>query len=141
MPATLPFGADALEPGLAASLATGLERVELRLRPWNRNYVGTHYGGNLFSMTDPFWMIMILRALGKDYFVWDQAAEIAYLKPGKGTVSAEFKLDDATLNGIRAAQGHFIGAVDVAPVFAELLDVVVSHTRSGFGSVLRTSEG
>ncbi len=28
--------------------------VELRLRPWNRNYVGTHFGGSLFAMTDPF---------------------------------------------------------------------------------------
>lgn len=48
------------------------------------------------------------------------------------------------LNGIRAAQEHFIGAVDVGPVFAEMLDVVVSHTRSGFGfvgEVLRDETG
>jgi acyl-coenzyme A thioesterase PaaI-like protein len=78
-------------------------RVELRQRPWNRNYVGTHFGGSLFAMTDPFWMILILRQLGRDHFVWDKAAEIDFVKPGRGTVSAEFQLRDETLDGIRAA--------------------------------------
>ena len=83
-------------------------RVELRMRPWNRNYVGTHFGGSLFAMTDPFWMIMIKESLGRDYYVWDKAAEIEFVKPGKGTVHAEFRLDDATLDDIRqtAADGR-----------------------------------
>ncbi|MFN4115934.1 MAG: DUF4442 domain-containing protein [Inhella sp.] len=78
-------------------------RVELRARPWNRNYVGTHFGGSLFAMTDPFWMILILRQLGRDHFVWDKASEIEFVKPGRGTVVAEFRLGDATLDGIRDA--------------------------------------
>ncbi len=78
-------------------------RVELRARPWNRNYVGTHFGGSLFAMTDPFWMILILRQLGKEHFVWDKASEIEFVKPGRGTVQAEFRLDDETLDGIREA--------------------------------------
>ena len=78
-------------------------RVELRMRPWNRNYVGTHFGGSLFAMTDPFWMIMTLQALGDGYIVWDQAGEIEFMKPGRGVVEAEFRLDDAVLDGIRAA--------------------------------------
>ncbi|TYT27343.1 DUF4442 domain-containing protein [Luteimonas viscosa] len=78
-------------------------RVELRMRPWNRNYVRTHFGGNLFSMTDPFWMIMTLQALGRDYIVWDRAGSIDFVKPGKGTVVAEFRLDEATLENMRAA--------------------------------------
>ena len=77
--------------------------VVLRMRPWNRNYVGTHFGGSLFAMTDPFWMIMVKEALGRDYIVWDQAAEIAFVKPGRGTVVARFHLQDAPLDGIRAA--------------------------------------
>jgi acyl-coenzyme A thioesterase PaaI-like protein len=83
-------------------------RVELRMRPWNRNYVGTHFGGSLFAMTDPFWMIMIKESLGSDYYVWDKAAEIEFVKPGKGIVYAEFRLDDAALDDIRqaAADGH-----------------------------------
>ena len=78
-------------------------RVELRMRWYNRNYVGTHFGGSLFAMTDPFWMILVLRRIGPDYLVWDQAGEIQFLKPGKGTVVAEFRLDDAVVDEIRGA--------------------------------------
>lgn len=78
-------------------------RVELRQRWYNRNYVKTHFGGSLFAMTDPFWMIMVLRRMGPDYLVWDQAGEIQFLKPGKGTVVAEFRLEEALLDEIRAA--------------------------------------
>ena len=77
--------------------------VELRAHWWNRNYVGVHFGGSLFAMTDPFWMLLALHALGRDYIVWDKAGEIAFLKPGRGTVRAQFRLDDATLDDIRAA--------------------------------------
>ena len=78
-------------------------RVELRMRPWNRNYVGTHFGGSLFAMTDPFWMLLTLNAIGSDYFVWDQAGSIEFVKPGRGTVHARFDLDDAVLDELRAA--------------------------------------
>ncbi|TWG93413.1 acyl-coenzyme A thioesterase PaaI-like protein [Luteimonas sp. J16] len=78
-------------------------RVELRLRPWNRNYVGTHFGGSLFAMTDPFHMFLTLQSLGRDYIVWDRAAEIEFVKPGRGVVAAEFHLDDDTLERMRAA--------------------------------------
>ena len=78
-------------------------RVELRLHWYNRNYVKTHFGGSLFSMTDPFWMILMLQRIGPDYLVWDQAGEIQFLKPGKGTVVAEFRLDDAVVDEIRGA--------------------------------------
>lgn len=77
--------------------------VELRLRPWNRNYVGTHFGGSLFAMTDPFWMLGLMHTLGRDYYVWDRAAEIAFLKPGRGTVRATFQIDDALLATLRGA--------------------------------------
>ncbi len=78
-------------------------RVELRMRPWNRNYVGTHFGGNLFSMTDPFWMILVKECLGRDYYVWDKAGEIEFVKPGQGTVVAEFRVEDALLDELRRA--------------------------------------
>lgn len=77
-------------------------RVELRMRPWNRNYVGTHFGGSLFAMTDPFWMLLAMRSLGRDYIVWDKAGAIEFIKPGRGTVHANFDLDDASLDELRA---------------------------------------
>jgi acyl-coenzyme A thioesterase PaaI-like protein len=78
-------------------------RVELRLRWYNRNYVGTHFGGSLFAMTDPFLMIMAIENLGREYTVWDKAAEIEFVSPGRGTVVAEFRLSEAELDAIRAA--------------------------------------
>lgn len=76
-------------------------RVELRMRPWNRNYVGTHFGGSLFAMTDPLWMLLTMNAMGRDYFVWDKAGAIDFVKPGRGRVHALFRLDDATLDQLR----------------------------------------
>ncbi len=75
--------------------------VEMKLRWWNANYVGTHFGGSLFAMTDAFYMLMLMANLGRDYIVWDKAASIRYRKPGKGTVRAEFRLTEAQLDDVR----------------------------------------
>jgi uncharacterized protein DUF4442 len=75
--------------------------VEMKLSWWNANYVGTHFGGSLFGMTDAFYMLMLMANLGRDYIVWDKAASIRYRKPGRGTVRAEFRLTDAQLEDIR----------------------------------------
>ena len=77
-------------------------KVVLRLRPWNRNYVRTQFGGNLFAMTDPFWMLLAMHQLGKDYFVWDKAGSIEFVSPGREDVYAHFKLDPAVIDEIRA---------------------------------------
>ncbi len=77
--------------------------VEMKLRRWNANYVGTHYGGSLYSMADPFFMVMLIENLGKDYIVWDKAASIRFKKPGRGTVSARFRLSDEQIDEIRHA--------------------------------------
>jgi hypothetical protein len=76
--------------------------VAMKLRFWNRNYVGTHYGGSLYSMTDPFYMLMLMENLGPGYIVWDKAASIRFRKPGKGIVTAEFRLTDQQLADIRS---------------------------------------
>src|SRR3954470_14145158 len=66
--------------------------VEMKLRAWNQNFVGTQFGGSLYSMCDPFFMIMLIAQLGPDYIVWDKSASIEFLKPGRGTVRARFDL-------------------------------------------------
>lgn len=78
-------------------------RSELKLRSWNRNYVGTHFGGSLFSMTDPFYMLMLVNKLGPSYYVWDKSSEIDFVKPGRGVVSAEFHIQAEDLAAIRKA--------------------------------------
>ena len=78
-------------------------RVVLRLRRWNSNYVGTQFGGSLFSMTDPFWMLLVMRQLGNDYYVWDKAATIDFIAPGRDHVYAHFRLDPAVVDELRSA--------------------------------------
>ncbi|MGO8796595.1 MAG: DUF4442 domain-containing protein [Candidatus Sulfotelmatobacter sp.] len=75
--------------------------VEMKLRWWNANYVGTQFGGSLFALADPFYMLMLMANLGRDYIVWDKAATIRYRKPGQGTVRAEFRLSDSQIEDIR----------------------------------------
>jgi hypothetical protein len=77
--------------------------VEMKLRRWNSNYVGTHYGGSLYSMTDPFFMLMLIENLGQDYIVWDKSASIRFKKPAKGRVSASFRLSERQIEEIREA--------------------------------------
>jgi acyl-coenzyme A thioesterase PaaI-like protein len=78
-------------------------RVEMRLRWYNRNYVGTHFGGSLFAMADPFLMLMAIHNLGRQYVVWDRSATIEFAAPGRGVVSAEFTLSEADLEAMREA--------------------------------------
>ncbi len=94
--------------------------VELRLGRLNRNAVGTQFGGSLFAMTDPFYAIMLMRNLGREYLVWDKAASIEYLAPGRGTVRASFELTEACLAGVRAGAA---GGEKVLPEFdTDILD-------------------
>ncbi|MFF3564812.1 DUF4442 domain-containing protein [Streptomyces sp. NPDC002574] len=81
-------------------------RVRLRLHRFNRNYVGTHFGGSLFSMADPFWMLLTMNRLGRDYLVWDRAAEIEFVSPGRGDVFADFKLTEDRLDEMRELTAH-----------------------------------
>ena len=76
--------------------------VQLKKRWFNQNYVGVHFGGSLFAMTDACYMVMLVRILGKGYYVWDQRATIDYLKPGRGTVTARFAVTEERLQEITA---------------------------------------
>lgn len=76
--------------------------VTMPLKFWNRNYVGTHFGGSLYTMCDPFFMLILIHQLGPDYIVWDKAAAIRFKRPGKGTVKALFHISPDTVADIRA---------------------------------------
>lgn len=76
--------------------------VSMRLKFWNKNYVGTHFGGSLYTMCDPFFMLILLHQLGPEYIVWDKAATIRFKRPGRGTVKARFHIPADTVADIRA---------------------------------------
>jgi len=81
--------------------------VRLKMRAWNKNALGVHFGGSLFAMTDPFYVLMILARLGNNYYVWDKSADIDFIKPGEGVVKAEFYVSD------------------------DFIDEIIEHTRHG----------
>jgi hypothetical protein len=78
-------------------------RIRLPLSWRTRNLVGTIFGGSLYGAADPIYLIMLIRLLGRDYVVWDKAAEIHFRKPGRTTLYAKFTIDDAELASIRDA--------------------------------------
>jgi acyl-coenzyme A thioesterase PaaI-like protein len=75
--------------------------VELSLRPWNKNYFGTHFGGSLYAMCDPFYALILTELLGPAYVVWDKEASIGFKRPGRGTVRARFEVSRSELEDIR----------------------------------------
>ena len=82
--------------------------VELRQKLLNRNFVGTHFGGSMFAMADPFYMIMMMQVLGRDYLVWDKVGTIRFLKPGRGTLTARFEVTQSMVDEVlsRTAGGE-----------------------------------
>src|SRR6476661_4249183 len=77
--------------------------VAMPLRASNRNFVGTQFGGSMYSMCDPWFMFILLHNLGPEFIVWDKAATIRFLKPGRGTVRAVFELSREEIENVRRA--------------------------------------
>jgi acyl-coenzyme A thioesterase PaaI-like protein len=94
-----------LGAGVRVKVSADLRTFEARmkLRWWNRNYVGTHFGGSLYTMCDPFFMLILLEALGSGYVVWDKSATIRFRRPGRGRVAATFHIPEERIAEIRAA--------------------------------------
>ncbi|MFN7372923.1 MAG: DUF4442 domain-containing protein [Cyclobacteriaceae bacterium] len=76
--------------------------VRLRLNLWTYNYVGTIFGGSMFSASDPFYMVMLLKVLGPDYVVWDKSASIRFRKPGRSSLYARYLLTAADIEAIKS---------------------------------------
>jgi hypothetical protein len=96
--------------------------VEMPLRFYNRNYMGTHFGGSLYSMCDPFYAVMLMNILGPGYVVWDKAASIRFKKPGCGLMKAAFHLSEGQIAEIRTA-------ADTRPKVEPQLQVVVRDAQ------------
>lgn len=87
-------------------------RVRLPLNWRTRNYVGTIFGGSLYGAVDPFYMLMLLQRLGRDYVVWDKAATVRFRRPGTQTLRATFHLSDEEVTEIRSAVDEAGGTLD-----------------------------
>lgn len=77
-------------------------RVRMELTEENGNYYGTAFGGTMFSMVDPFFVILAAQQLGDEYMVWDKAAEIDFVAPGRTSVTAEVQMPAELVDELRA---------------------------------------
>lgn len=94
--------------------------VNLKKLPGNGNAFGTHFGGSLYAMVDPFYVLMFVAVLGPGYLVWDKSARIEFVRPGKGMVSAKFRLSEADITAAKEATAT---GAKYLPVFQiEVLD-------------------
>ena len=75
--------------------------VRMKLRVYNKNYFGTHFGGSLYSMCDPFFTIILIKNLGSEYIVWDKHASIRFKKPGRNTINARFHIPKERIHEIQ----------------------------------------
>ena len=88
--------------------------VRMGLHWWNRNLFGTQFGGSLYAMCDPIFLFIVSKNLGPGYQVWDKAAQIEFLRPGRGRVTATFVVPPERIDEIRAAADR---GEKVEPVF------------------------
>lgn len=80
--------------------------TRLKWRPWTKNIVGTQFGGSIYAMVDPIYMVMLMMLLGRNYIVWDKAANIRFRKPGRSELIAEFSITDDDIHLIKEQLSH-----------------------------------
>lgn len=87
-----------------AEFADDGSRIVVTHRPrlLTQNALGTAFGGTIMAMTDPFYMLASMARLGKGYMIWDAGAEVKFVKPGRGRITAVMEIDNATYDLIQA---------------------------------------
>ena len=114
------------------NLDQGLCVVSMGLNPLNKNIVGTQFGGSLYSMVDPFYMLMLMHQLGSSYVVWDKSSHIDFVAPGHSKVTARMKVPSAEIITIQAL------AKDGDPVFREYEVDIVDDQQKTVATVTKT---
>jgi acyl-coenzyme A thioesterase PaaI-like protein len=106
-------------------------RVKMVLRFYNKNIIGIQYGGSLFSMVDPCYMLLLMRHLGREYKILDQAAEIEFISPGNGDVNAIISLTQKDLDDIIDAtrEGNKYLKTFVIEILNNEYDIIAKVTR------------
>ncbi len=116
-------------------------RIKLPLNWRTRNYVGTIFGGSMYAAVDPVYMLMLIKALGRDYVVWDKAAAIQFKKPGRTTLYARFVLRKEEIASIvrelarvpRIESIYHVDLADAEGVVHAVVDKTISIRRKDAG--------
>lgn len=114
------------------SLDQGLCVVSMGLTTLNKNIVGTQFGGSLYSMVDPFYMLMLMHQLGSNYVVWDKSSHIDFIAPGNSKVTARMKIPSTEVITIQEL------AKDGEAVFREYKVDIVDDQQKLIATVTKT---
>ncbi|MGA6101437.1 DUF4442 domain-containing protein [Psychrobacter pocilloporae] len=114
------------------SLDQGLCVVSMGLTTLNKNIVGTQFGGSLYSMVDPFYMLMLMHQLGSNYVVWDKSSHIDFIAPGNSKVTARMKIPSTEVITIQEL------AKDGDAVFREYKVDIVDDQQKLIATVTKT---
>ena len=76
-------------------------KIKIKLNYKTRNYVGTMYGGHMYSCLDGIYMVQLINLLGKSFVVWDKVATIKFKRPGTSTLFAEFNISKELIEKIK----------------------------------------
>ncbi len=112
-------------------LDQGLCVVSMSLNAFNKNVVGTQFGGSLYSMVDPFYMIMLMHQLGSNYVVWDKSSQIEFIAPGNSQVRTRMKIHNTEIAIIKEL------AKDGSPVFREYSTNIVDEQQKVVATVTK----
>lgn len=113
-------------------LDQGLCVVSMGLTRLNKNIVSTQFGGSLYSMVDPFYMLMLMHQLGSNYVVWDKSSHIDFVAPGNSKVTARMKIAHGEVATIREM------AKDGEAVFREYQTNIVDEQQKIVATVTKT---
>lgn len=110
----------------------GLCVVSMGLTPLNKNIVGTQFGGSLYSMVDPFYMMILMQQLGSNYVVWDKSSHIEFVAPGHSKVTARIRIPTSEIAAIREL------TKDGEPAFREYRTEIVNENQKIIAIVTKT---
>lgn len=77
-------------------------KIKLPLSYKTKNYVGTMYGGHMYSCLDGIYMVQLINILPSSYVVWDKSATIRFRRPGTQTLYAEFNISKEFIKQIKS---------------------------------------
>ena len=80
-------------------------KIEIPISLKNKNYVGSIFGGSLFSATDPILMTQLMGVLGENFIVWDKKATIKFKRPAYEKVFADFIFTNEEIDQLFAISG------------------------------------
>lgn len=113
-------------------LDQGLCVVNMGLNALNKNIVGTQFGGSLYSMVDPFYMLILMHQLGSSYVVWDKSSKIEFIAPGNSKVTARMKVPSSEISMIQEL------AKEGDAVFREYHTDIVDEQQKVIATVTKT---